>query len=103
MADGKQVVDVAGDLHARCDQDYEVVTDAFEIGDEVRREHDAHAVLGHGPHERLQELPPCEGVEAGDRLVEYEELRALGNRQGEGELRPLAAREGARSLRHVEL
>lgn len=87
----------------RCDQDDEVVADAFEIGDKVRRQQDAHAVLGHGPHERLQELPPGEGIETGDRLVEYEELRALGNRQGERELRPLAARQDARFLRHVEL
>jgi hypothetical protein len=44
-----------------------------------------------GLHEVLQELPPCEGVQAGDRLVEQEKLGPLGDRQGEGELGPLAA------------
>ncbi len=48
-------------------------------------------LLGDGLHKVPQELPPCEGVQAGDRLVEQEQLGPLGGRQGEGELGALAA------------
>ena len=49
--------------------------------------------LGDGLHHRLQELAPGERIERGDRLVEQQQLRPLGERERERDLRLLAARE----------
>ena len=69
----------------------------------MRGEHDAHVPFGHELHEPLEELPAGQRVEAGHRLVEDEQLGPLGHRQGEGELRPLAARERAGRLVEIEV
>ena len=61
----------------------------------MRGEDDAELVLGDRLHQVLQELPPGERVERRDRLVEDQQLRALGDAQ-------LAAGELARLLREVE-
>src|SRR6185437_4676461 len=53
-------------------------------------------------HQRLEELPAGQRVEAGDRLVEYQYFRALGNGQRERELRALTAGELACLLGWVE-
>ena len=88
---GQQVVDLAGDLDPGVDQHDEVVADPFQVGDQVRGEHDAELVLGDGLHQVLQELPAGERVEAGDRLVEDQQLGPFGDGEGEGELGALAA------------
>src|ERR1035441_1247776 len=64
MVDGEQRLDVPGDLDAGGDEDDEVVTDALEVCDEMRGEHDAHAVLDGNGHESPQELAPSQRVEA---------------------------------------
>jgi hypothetical protein len=46
----------------------------------VRGQHDTELVLGDGLHEVLQELPPRERVERGDRFVQDQQLR--GRRAG---------------------
>ena len=99
---GQQLVDVAGDLHARGDQDDEVVADPLQVGDQVRGQDDAELVLGDGLHQVLEELAPGQRVEAGDRLVEDEQLGPLGDGQGQRELRALAAGELAGLLLRVE-
>ena len=68
----------------------------------MRGEHDAHPAFGHGLHEAPQELPPGQGVETGDRLIEQQKLGALGHGQGEGELGPLPSGELAGFLVGVE-
>ena len=88
---GEQLVDFAREPHARRHQHDEVVGDALEVGHEVRRDHDAEPVLGHDLHQALQELAAGERIEAGDRLVEDQQLGALGHGQGQRELRPLSA------------
>ena len=95
---GQQRVDVARELHVRRREHDEVVADAFEIGDEVRREDDAHAVPGDDLHEVLEELAARQWVEARNRLVEQQHLGPLRDGEGERELRPLAARERSRAL-----
>jgi hypothetical protein len=75
-------VEIAGELHARADQDDQVVAHALHVGDQMRGEHDAQLVLGDGLHEVLEELPARERVEAGDRLVQEQQLRALGDAKG---------------------
>ena len=56
------------------------------------------SVLGHRLHQHLQELPAGQRVEAGDRLVEDQQLRPLGQAEGEGELGALAAGQPAGPL-----
>ncbi len=58
---------------------------------------DHHGRLGLGGrlHERLQELAAGQRVEAGDRLVQQQQLGSLGQRQGERDLGALAARQRA--------
>ena len=68
----------------------------------MRGEHDAQLLLGHRLHQVLEELPAGERVEAGDRLVEQQQLGSLGDAQGERELGALAAGEPAGALRRVE-
>jgi hypothetical protein len=53
--------------------------------------HDAGAVLGDRLHQAAEELAAGKRVQAGDRLVEEEELGPFGERQGERELGALAA------------
>ena len=65
-------------------------------------QHDAEALLGDRLHQALQELPAGQRVEAGDRLVEDEELGPLGHRQGEGELGPLPAGQRPGPLLRVQ-
>ncbi len=98
----EQLVDLAGDLDPRVDEHDQVVADPLEVGDQVGGEHHAHAVLGDDLHQALEELAPCERIEARDGLVEHEQLRPLRDREGEGELGALAARELARLLARVE-
>ena len=79
---GQQLVDVAGDLHPGVDQHDQVVADPLEVGDQVGGEHHAELVLGDGLHQALQELAAGQRVEAGDRLVEDQQLGSLGQRRG---------------------
>ena len=90
---GDDLVDRAGELDPRLREDDEVIADPLEVGDDVRGEDHRHAGLGDGLHHRLQELAAGERVERGDRLVEQEQLRPLGERERERDLRLLAARE----------
>ena len=74
----EDLVDRPGKLEWRPGEDHEVVADPFEVGDDVRGEHDRHARLGDGLHHRLEELAAGERVERGDRLVEQQQLGPLG-------------------------
>ena len=93
MVGGEHGVEVVGELHARADQHDQVVAHALEVGDQVRGQHDAQLVLGDGLHQALEELAPVERIEAGDRLVEQQQLGALGEPERERELRALPAGE----------
>ena len=88
---GEQVVDLAGDLDLPRREDHEVVADALELGDHVRREDDRQLLLGDGGHQGRQELVARQWVEPRHRLVEHQQFGALGERRGEGDLRVLAA------------
>ena len=52
------------------DEHDQVVADPLEVRHQMRREHDAHPMLGDDLHETLEELPPGQGVETGDRLIQ---------------------------------
>jgi hypothetical protein len=68
----------------------------------VGGEDDARAVLDDDLHHILKELTSREGVEACDRLVEHEQLRSLGDGEGECKLGALTAGELASLLSRVE-
>ena len=59
-------------------------------------------MIGYDLGEAVEELPPGERVEAGDGLVEKQQIRSLGDRHGEGELGSLATREGTGLLTQIE-
>ena len=82
----ENLVDRTDELRAGPREDHEVVADAFEVGDDVRGEHDRDRRLGNDLHHRVQELPPSKRIERGDGLVEEQELRSLRERQRERDL-----------------
>src|ERR1017187_4772665 len=88
---GEQFPDLAGYLHPRGDEHDQVVADPLQVAYQVRGHHDADLVPGGELRQALQELAPSERVEAGDRLVQDQQLRLLGDGQGQGELGALAA------------
>ena len=98
----EKLLDVSGDADLRVHQDDDVVADPLEVGHDVGGEQHAEPLLGHRLHQHLQELPPGQRVETGDRLVENQQLRALRESQGQGELSPLATGEPAGSLARVQ-
>ena len=84
------------------DQDDDVVADPLEVGDDVRGQQHADLVLGDRLHQHLQELASGQRVEAGDRLVEDQQLGSLREPEGQRELGALAAGELAGLLARVE-
>src|SRR3954468_7609422 len=88
---GQQRIYVAVYRDSSGDKENEVVTDAFQVGDQMRGQHDADALNGDDLHQRLQELAASEWIERGDRLVQHQHLRAFGDRQCQRELRTLSA------------
>jgi hypothetical protein len=59
-------------------------------------------VVGDRLHENLEELTTSERIQAGDRLVEEQQLWPLGDRQGERQLGALTPRELPCSLARIE-
>ena len=89
---GQQVVDVAGQPHPGGHQHDQVVADPLQVGHQVRRQDHAHALVHDGLHQALQELPPGERVEAGDRLVEDQQLAGAWPRPGSAPAAPAGRR-----------
>jgi len=83
----------AGQQNLSLPEDDQVVGDLFQLGDHVRGEHGRDLVLGHCLPHRLREVGSREGVEGGERLVEHQEPGPAGQRDGEGELCFLPARQ----------
>ena len=92
---GQQVVDPAGHLEPPGVQHDQVVGDPLQLGQHVRGEDHRQAGLGHRRHEQAQELVPGQRVQAGQWLVQEQQPRPLGQREGQGELGLLAAGQGA--------
>ena len=57
-------LDLSGQPDVRIDQDDKEIADPFEIGHQMRGEHDADALFGDDLHEALQKFTPGEWVEA---------------------------------------
>ena len=90
---GKDVVNRPVQLRSAVREDDQTVADALEVGDDVRREHDADAGLGDRLDDGVQKLAPRQRVERGDGLVEQQQLRSFGQREGQRNLGLLSARE----------
>jgi hypothetical protein len=87
------VLDGRRELHVRPGKEDQVVADALEVGDDVRREEHGQAAVRDRLHQRLKELAPRERVESRDGLVEDEQLGALRERERERNLGLLPARQ----------
>ena len=96
MVDGQQLLDLPGHPDAGVHEHDEEVAHALDVAHKVRREHDAHVVARNRRHQQSEEFAARERVEAGHRLVEQEQLGALGERDREGQLGTLATRQPAR-------
>ena len=97
------VVHRPGDAHLGADEHDQVVADPFQVRDQVRGQHDGQFLLGDGLHQVLQELPPGQRVKAGHRLVQDQQLGTLGDGQGQRELGPLPAGQGAGLLAGIQV
>jgi hypothetical protein len=95
---GEQLVDLAGEPDPSGGEQDQVVADPLQLGDDVGGQHHGEAVLDRRAHQRLHELAAGERVQAGDRLVQQQQPRPLGQRHGKGDLGLLAAGELAGAL-----
>jgi len=99
---GEQGLDVVGQAELPVGDDDQAVAHPLEVGDEVRRQDHGEVAVGDGLHEGLHELPAGERVEAGQGLVQQQQLGALAQRQRQRDLGPLASRERADLLAQVD-
>jgi hypothetical protein len=90
-----EIADVARHRDATVPEHDQVIADTLKVADQVGRQHDAHPVLRDALHQRGQEVPSRQRVEAGQRLVEEEQLRPL--RQGDREAHLAALPAGERA------
>jgi len=70
-----------------------VVADALEVVHQMRGEHYRYVTADGHIGERGEELPPGEGIERGQRLVQQQDARPLGQRKAERDLGLLPARQ----------
>jgi hypothetical protein len=64
-----QRVGIAGDPYASTDEDHDVLADALDVGEDVRREDHARSVLRDDAHELFEELEARDGIEIRHGLV----------------------------------
>ena len=70
-----------------------MVADTLEVVHQVREDTDRDVTFDGHLGEGGEELPPGEGIERSERLVEQEDARPLGERQAERDLVLLPARQ----------
>ena len=98
----EELVDLAEDLHPRRRENNEVVTDPLEVGNQMRGQDNRGSLFGYRVHQGLEELTPSQRVEARNRLVEDQHLRAFRKGKRQCDLGPLAAGEmSARDRRSI--
>jgi hypothetical protein len=76
------VVDVGAEARPRGREQDEVVADTLEVVHKARRENHCDVTVDGHIGEGGEELAPREGIEGGERLVEQEDARPLGERPG---------------------
>jgi hypothetical protein len=87
----EEIIDLARHLDASARNEHEVVGNSFELGKDVRREHDRDAVVRDRHHHRRHEVVPGERIKHCHRFVEHEEQRPARQCQRQGKLGLLAA------------
>ena len=92
---GEQVIDLAGHLHPAPRQQDQVVGHPLELGQHVRGQQHRHAVVGRRRQHRGHEVVPGHRVQHRHRLIQHQQPRPPGQRQGQRELRLLAAGQPA--------
>src|ERR1039458_9481772 len=92
---GKDVVELVGELDARRREDDGVGTDRHEVCDGVGRQQYRGAVVDDRFEEDVHQVLASQRVERGNRLVQQQQLGALGKAPPEGNLGLLAARKFA--------
>ena len=91
----EQRLDVALETDGAAGEQDDVVADALDVGDHVRRDDDGRAGLGDAVHQQLEQLAAGERVEAREGLVQQHELRPLAEHERQREARTFALRERA--------
>src|SRR5690606_7860504 len=79
-------------------QNPDAARDALDVADEVRRKDDCPVAAARDIDELLQEAAARDGIEAGDGLVEDEQLGLVAERRENGKLLPLTNGHLVRSL-----
>ena len=90
-----QLVNIAGEPHRAFAEHDQVVADAFQLRHGMGGVQHGSACLGAGLEHGAQEFSPGQRIKVGHRLIEQEQLRLLGQHQGESHLGALAAGQGA--------
>ena len=80
-----------GAEHALVD-DHDAVGHAFDVGEDVAGEQDGASLSRDQLDHALQELPPDRCIQTQRRIVHDQQLRVRRQRQGQGDLGPLAVR-----------
>ena len=88
----QQQLDVVAELHPSRRQQHQVVTDAFEVADQVGGDEHGQITGGDRLGQRGEEMPARQRVEGGDGLVQQQQPGLLGQRQRQSHLGALAAR-----------
>lgn len=98
----QEIVDGTFEPHAAGGEDDEVIADALDVREQVRRQDDRGAVLGDSLHHVAEELPPGQRIETRHGFVEEQEFGTRCHGQGQRELRPLTTRQTPRTLTLIQ-
>ena len=90
---GEQPVDLAGHLQLAVREEYQVVRNTFELGDDMGGEEHRESVFGDRGQDQRHEVVPCKRIESGERLIEHKEIGMASERESERELGLLATGE----------
>jgi hypothetical protein len=83
---GEKPFDLAGHLQLAVRDEYQVVRNTFELGDDMGGEEHRESVFGDRGQDQRHEVVPCQRIESGERLVEHKEIGVASERQRKREL-----------------
>src|SRR5579875_3201780 len=83
-------IDLAGKLYVCSRHDYQVITEALQVGNVMRRNDHRYAMFGHCVQQRLLKFAAGNRVQAGKRLIQNQEFGLFGKSENQGNLRLLS-------------
>ena len=89
----EQALHLFVDPHPTVSDEYEVVRDPLQLGQDVRGQHDRHPVVGHSGQHCRHEIVSRNRIEPSGRLIQHEQTGMPSQGQRQGELRLLPAGE----------